>query len=85
VKIPLHEMMLLLRKKKVEKFPDIFLWKGSMKLYSRIFQKRKRLEMVNGKMRNSLKRMVPDPMGKYKSTADFSPVSFSKLWKTQKR
>lgn len=85
VKIPLHELMLLLRKKKVEESPDPIRWKGTMKLYSRIFMKRKRLEMVKGNMINSLKGITPDPLGKYKNTADLSPSSFSKLWKIQNR
>jgi len=85
VKIPLHELILLLRKKKEEMHPDSLLWKGSINLYMRLLLRRKRMDMVNGKLRNLLKRRLPDPLGKYRQTADFSHLSFSKQWKIQNR
>jgi L-lactate dehydrogenase complex protein LldF len=81
VEIPLHELILLNRKRISEKYPSSVLWKKGMKFYSITFRKRRRLDLLQGKYKNVILHRIPHPFGKYKKTPEFASGSFSKQWK----
>jgi L-lactate dehydrogenase complex protein LldF len=81
VEIPLHELILLNRKRMAEKYPSSGLWKKGMKFYSFTFRKRRRLDLLQGKYKNVISHSIPHPFGKYRKTPEFASGSFSKQWK----
>jgi L-lactate dehydrogenase complex protein LldF len=81
VEIPVHELILLNRKRMAEKYHSSGLWKKGMKIYSYTFRKRRRIDLFQGKYKNVFTHIVPQPFGKYKKTPEFASGSFSKQWK----
>jgi L-lactate dehydrogenase complex protein LldF len=81
VEIPLHELILLNRKRMAEKYHSSVLWKKGMKFYSYTVRKRRRMDLFQGKHKNVIMHIVPQPLGKYKKTPEFASGSFSKQWK----
>jgi L-lactate dehydrogenase complex protein LldF len=81
VEIPLHELILLNRKRMTGKYPSSGLWKKGMKFYSYTFRKRKRVDLFSGKTKNKFTRLFRQPLGEYKITPEFASASFSKQWK----
>ena len=79
VKIPLHDLMLLNRKKSVDKNLGSFSWNEGMKAYEWAFRKRKNLDMLNGSGKNALMKTHKNVLGKGKKFPDFAPQSYSKL------
>jgi L-lactate dehydrogenase complex protein LldF len=82
VKIPLHDLLLLNRKKSVEQNESGFGWNMGMKAYEWAFKKRSNLDIVNGKVKNRLAKTNKNVLGKEKEFPVFAKNSFSK---TQKR
>ena len=81
VKIPLHNLLLLNRKKSVEQNQSGFAWNTGMKAYEWAFKKRKNLDIVNGGVKNKLAKINTDVLGKEKEFPVFAKNSFSKSWK----
>jgi L-lactate dehydrogenase complex protein LldF len=81
VKIPLHDLLLLNRKKSVEQNLGSFGWNAGMKAYERAFRNRKILDMVNGTFKNTLIKANKNVLGKQKEFPEFAKNSFSKSWK----
>ncbi|MCF6332268.1 MAG: lactate utilization protein [Draconibacterium sp.] len=81
VKIPLHELLLLNRKRSVEENHSSFAWNVGMKGYEWAFKKRKNIDIVNGWVKNKLVKINKDVLGKEKEFPVFAKNSFSKKWK----
>ena len=81
VKIPLHDLLLLNRKKSVEKNLGTFSWNAGMKAYEWAFKKRKNLDFVNGTLKNQLVKTNKNIFGKEKEFPLFAKKSFSETWK----
>ena len=82
VKIPLHELLLLNRKKSVEQNQGSLSWDMGMKAYEWSFKKRKNLDIVNGSVKNILTKTNKNILGKEKEFPAFAKKSFSKQRKT---
>lgn len=80
-KISLHELLLLNRKKNVKQKNEPFLWNLGMKAYAFAFKKRKNLDALNGKMKNTALRINPRVLGNQKEFPSFVKNSFSKIRK----
>lgn len=85
VKIPLHDLLLLNRKKSVEDNLSGLSWNVGMKAYEWAFKKRGNLDVVNGKVKNSLTKVNKNALGKEKKIPVFAKESFSKSWKRRKK
>jgi L-lactate dehydrogenase complex protein LldF len=81
VKIPLHDLLLLNRKKSVEQNLGTFGWNAGMKAYEWAFKRRKNLDMVDGKFKNILLKANKNVLGIEKQFPKFSKNSFSTTWK----
>ena len=81
VKIPLHDLLLLNRKITVEQNHGSLGWNTGMKAYEWAFQKRKRLDFVNGTIKNQLARTNKNVLGNEKEFPVFARNSFSTTWK----
>ncbi len=81
VKIPLHDLLLLNRKKSVDEDNDSWTWNMGMKAYEIAFKKRKYLDAVNGSVKNRLIKINKDALGKEKQFPSFPEYSFSKIRK----
>lgn len=81
VKIPLHDLLLLNRKRSIEQNQGKLSWKIGMKVYERAFKKRKNIDIVNGKIKNNLAKYNTKILGMEKKLPPFSENSFSKSWK----
>ncbi|MFV0592562.1 MAG: lactate utilization protein B [Draconibacterium sp.] len=80
VKIPLHDLLLLNRKKSIELQHSTFSWNVGMKAYKWAFKKRKNLDVVNGSLKNGLLKMQPNILGDRKEFPPVAENSFSKQW-----
>jgi len=78
VKIPLHDLLLLNRKKSVDKNESNFAWNTGMKTYEWAFKKRKNLDLINGGVKNKLVKIKSNVLGKEKEFPVFAKNSFSK-------
>ncbi|MDX9883359.1 MAG: lactate utilization protein B [Prolixibacteraceae bacterium] len=83
VKIPLHNQLLLNRRDAVENGGD-FLWNNGIKAFAYTFSKRKRLDAVDGKMKNAALLLAKNVLGPGKSMPKVAERSFSKQWKSKK-
>ena len=81
VKIPLHDLLLLNRKKSVEKRYGSWSWNKGMKVYEFAFNKRKYMDAVNGSIKNGVIQINKNVLGKEKQFPSFAKHSFSKYWK----
>lgn len=81
VKIPLHHLLLLNRKKYVEQNNDAFTWNAGMKAYAYAFKKRKNLDAFNGSTKNTVLKLNKNILGKEKEFPLFANKSFSKIRK----
>ncbi|MEN8115664.1 MAG: LUD domain-containing protein [Bacteroidota bacterium] len=79
VKVPLHELLLLNRKKSVEQNQDNFVWNSGMKTYEWAFKERKNLDIVGGSVKNRLIKTNKNVLGKEKETPVFANRSYSKI------
>lgn len=78
VKIPLHYLLLLNRKKHVEQQNEKFSWNMGMKAYAHAFIKRRNLDAVNGDIKNIAINLNKNILGKQKEFPHFAKKSFSK-------
>lgn len=78
VKIPLHDLLLLNRKRSVENNLGTFSWNVGMKAYELAFEKRKNLDRVNGSVKNLMLKFNANALGKEKEFPEFAKQSFSK-------
>jgi len=78
VKIPLHYLLLLNRKKHVEQQNEKFSWNMGMKAYAHAFIKRRNLDAVNGNIKNIAINLNKNILGKQKEFPHFAKKSFSK-------
>lgn len=85
VKIPLHELLLLNRKKSIEENGGSFSWHTGMKAYEWAFKKRKNLDLVNGTVKNRMLKLNKNVLGKQKQFPPVVRESFSKQWSTNKK
>jgi L-lactate dehydrogenase complex protein LldF len=81
VKIPLHDLLLLNRKKSIEQNQDSFAWNKGMKAYEWAFKKRKNLDIVNGNVKNTIAKVNKNALGKEKEFPAFAEQSYSKKTK----
>ncbi len=81
VKIPLHDLLLLNRKKSVEQNLGNFGWNMGMKAYEWAFKKRKNIDIVGGTVKNTFLKTNKNALGNKKEFPQFAKNSFSKTWK----
>ncbi len=79
VKIPLHNLLLLNRKKSIEENHGNLSWNIGMRAYEWAFKKRKNLDLLNGSAKNTLTKSNKKVLGKQKTFPDFARQSYSKL------
>jgi L-lactate dehydrogenase complex protein LldF len=84
VKIPLHDLLLLNRKRTVDENMGSFLWNTGMKGFGYVFENRKRLDFFPGHIKNRLLKVRTRILGDRKVLPAVAPESFSQLWKNQK-
>lgn len=81
VKIPLHDLLLLNRKKGIEEKQGELGWNIGMNAYEWAFKKRSNLDFVSGNVKNNLVKINKNVLGKKKEFPSFAKNSFSKNWK----
>jgi L-lactate dehydrogenase complex protein LldF len=84
VKIQLHHMLLINRRKAVKMGAGGFIWNNGMKAFEFIFSKRSRLDLVGGKTKNTLALFNRNVFGTKKQIPELANQSFSKQWKNKK-
>ena len=84
VKIPLHHMLLINRRDAVKAGYGGFTWNMGMKAYEYAFSKRSRLDLVNGKTKNTFALLGSNALGEQKQIPKLADQSFSKQWTTKK-
>lgn len=84
VKIPLHDLILLNRKKSVEQNLEPTTWNVGMKAYEWAFKKRKNLDRVSGTVKNLSVKVGKNVLGKEKKIPPFAKQSFSQQQKLNK-
>jgi len=84
VKIPLHHMLLINRRDAVRAGSSGFIWNSGMKAFEFAFSKRKRLDLFNGKTKNTLSLLGANMLGDKKKMPNLADQSFSKQWTTKK-
>ncbi|NQU85321.1 MAG: lactate utilization protein [Mariniphaga sp.] len=85
VKIPLHNLLLLNRKKAVEKKLQPIFWEVGMKAYKFAFEKRARLDAVKGATKNTVLKCGLNLLGKNKKNPQFADQSFSRQSKNKNK
>ena len=85
VKIPLHKLLLLNRKRSIETGGGTFSWNMGMKAYQWAFKKRNNLDLVNGKVKNLALKMNSNVLGNKKEFPPVADHSFSKKWSTNNK
>ncbi len=83
VKIPLHYLLLLNRKKSVEQNYGNLIWNVSMKIWKFAFEKRNNLDFVNGNIKNKALKINRNILGNQKEFPLFAKQSFSEIWKSK--
>lgn len=84
VKLPLHHMLLVNRRKAVESGSGGIVWNSGMKAFEYAFSKRSRLDFVGGKTKNTFALLGANALGAKKQIPKLADQSFSKQWKTKK-
>lgn len=83
VKIPLHYLLLLNRKKAVEKKLGSWSWNAGIKAWKYTTSKRSRIDAVDGNVKNQAIKINREVLGKQKEFPLFAKESFSKIWKSK--
>lgn len=83
VRIPLHKMLLINRRDAVENGDMPMSWNLGMKGFEYAFLKRKRLDLINGNLKNKLGSFNKNALGDKKSLPTFAKESFSQQWKNK--
>jgi L-lactate dehydrogenase complex protein LldF len=81
VKIPLHELLLLNRKRYVEQNYESRRWRIGLKAFGFVFRKRSRLDILGGRIKNIAINSMGQVLGKNKKNPRFAHTSFSVLMK----
>jgi L-lactate dehydrogenase complex protein LldF len=81
VKIPLHELLLLNRRRFIEENFESSGWKKGIKSYKFVFKKRARLDFVGGRIKNVAASAGGQLLGKSKKNPHFAVSSFSRQMK----
>jgi L-lactate dehydrogenase complex protein LldF len=81
VKIPLHGLLILNRKKKVDEAGDKLSWKLGIKALGFAYSKRQRLDFFHGRTKRRLIKMAGNILGNKKELPAIADQSFSALWK----
>jgi L-lactate dehydrogenase complex protein LldF len=84
VKIPLHHMLLINRRDAVRAGAGGFLWNQGMKAYEFAFLKRKRLDLLGGKTKNTFALLGANALGEKKQIPKLADQSFSNQWTNKK-
>jgi len=84
VKVPLHDLLLLNRKKSVEQNLGSTTWNMGMKMYEWAFKKRKNIDRVGGTLKNMAVMVNKNVTGKNKKFPPFAKQSFSQQQKSNK-
>lgn len=84
VKLPLHHMLLVNRRKAVENGSGGFAWNNGMKAFEYAFSKRSRIDFVGGKTKNTFALLGANALGAKKQIPKLADQSFSKQWTTKK-
>ena len=84
VKIPLHHMLLINRRDAVRAGAGGFIWNSGMKAFEIALSKRKRLDLFNGKTKNTFALLGANALGEKKQIPKLADQSFSKQWTTKK-
>jgi L-lactate dehydrogenase complex protein LldF len=84
VKIPLHHMLLINRRDAVRAGSGGFIWNTGMKGYEFAFSKRKRLDFVGGKTKNTFALLGASALGDKKQVPKLADQSFSQQWINKK-
>lgn len=82
VKIPLHDLLLLNRRKAVEETGGEFTWNIGMKAYRWALKKRSNLDLLKGSVKNKLAKLGKNALGDQKEFPEFAKKSFSEIWKS---
>lgn len=85
VKIPLHKMLLLNRKRSVEENGGGMAWNIGMKGYKWTFSKRNNLDMVSVPFKNKMLKLNKNVLGNQKEFPLVADRSFSKNWSINKK
>jgi len=81
VRIPLHDLLLLNRKRYIDLNLDEFSWKTGMKIFSFVFGKRRRLDLIPGKVKNTALKFNKRILSEQKVLPPIAPESFTRRWK----
>ena len=84
VKIPLHHMLLINRRDAVRAGAGGFIWNSGMKAFEFALSRRNRLDLVNGKTKNTFALLGANALGEKKQIPKLADQSFSKQWTTKK-
>jgi L-lactate dehydrogenase complex protein LldF len=84
VKIPLHHMLLINRRDAVRAGAGGFVWNSGMKAFEFALSRRNRLDLVNGKTKNTFALLGANALGEKKQIPKLADQSFSKQWTTKK-
>lgn len=84
VKITLHGLLLLNRRRKVEEIGDKPTWYAGTKALGHAFSKRRRLDWSSGRWKRRFAKLSPNILGGQKYVPQFADYSFSKLYKNHK-
>lgn len=84
VKIPLHHMLLINRRDAVRAGAGGFIWNSGMKAFEFALSKRNRLDLLDGKMKNTFAQLGANALGDRKQLPKLADQSFSKQWTTKK-
>lgn len=82
VNIPLHYLLLLNRKKSVEKKQGHWVWNAGMKTWKLLAKKRGNVDFINGNIKNQALKVNRKVLGNQKQIPLFAKESFSKIWKS---
>ena len=77
-------MLLINRRDAVKAGYGGFAWNQGMKAFEYAFSKRSRLDMVNGKTKNTFALLGSNALGEQKQIPRMADQSFSKQWTTKK-
>lgn len=84
VRIPLHDLILLNRKRYVEKGHGEISWNMGMKAYEWAFKKRQNLDKFGGGIKNIALKLNKNVLGKQKEMPPFATGSYSRISKNNK-
>ncbi len=84
VKLPLHHMLLVNRRKAIYNGSGGFVWNSGMKAFEYAFSKRSRLDFLGGKTKNTFALLGGNALGVKKQIPKLANQSFSKQWTTKK-